>query len=501
MKFLLLLILLSTSAYSGTILDCYSASRPQINGSFEREKLSASTRKELRPFYHELNRLNQKGAEIRAVEARYRELNAIKFPKKEVVDEMHDLDMKYTFLSQEMTVINNNFVDKVQEIYKKKGIPAIVVTDDSGVKILQLDFTRKPRDSRAFEFYRRVSERFGLKKITMSVKDNAQKSFMGYFSPSESRIEMGAEQAVSILQEYINSTGKHESRHAMFFARRNRGAPSIFHTQFHATGSKLLNEQGLYERYMSAEELYTFSTDLQTLAQAFKGKFLTDATMQRSLLRQIAETGDSLKVISDATSEFTGSMINSLTDQLSGKKPIGIQLFPQPNGNVQVQLKDEFNRMATVTLVSEADKKAFVEMQNLSVLRNQAMETEFPQYLTSKGIVPAEFTRKMQADQLTLEEQAIMGNYQKEFELTPTGVRFEQDAERVAKKVIITAKVRLENIRKVAEFQSQEVGRLAPLMGELIKHPTPENIQLVRHKLFEMAKNVKEDYKGFILKN
>ncbi len=502
MKFLFLLIILSTSAFSGTILQCYSLSRPQVNGAFqERRQMSAAIRKELRPFYQELELINEKGREMRALEARYMELHAIKNPRKEVLDEMHDLDMKATFLSQEMTVINNRFVVEVNGIYKKKGIPSIIVTDDKGVMTLQLDFTRAPRNSRAFEFYRRVSERFGVKRITMAVKDNAQKSFRGYFNGAEARIEMGSEQAISLLQEYINVTGKHESRHAMFFAKKNRGTPSIFHTQFHANGSKLLNENGMYERYMSAEELYTFSTDLQTIAQAFKGNLLTDLTKQRALLAQATDKAESLKVLTDATGEFTGSMINSLTDQLSGKKPYGIELFPQPNGNIQVHVIDEFNRVATIDLVSAAEKKAFTQLQKIEETRGQKMEAGFPKYLTDKGIDPAEFTRKMEADQLSLEDKALMGNYSQEFEASPVAVQLKQEAMNSVKQIIITSKVRLEKIRKVAEIQGQEATKLVGLIRELEAHPSPENIQTVRNQMFRMGKNVKEDYKGFILNN
>ena len=500
MKFLFLLLILSTSSYSGTILQCYTSSRPQINGAFqERQQMSAAVRKELRPFYDDLELINRKGAEMRAMEARYRELHEIKNPGKEVIDEMHDLDMKATFLSQEMTVINNSFVRKVNDIYKKKGIPSILVEDEKGVLTLQLDFTRAPRESNAFEFYRRVSQRFGVQRITMSLKENAKKSFRGYFNAAEARIEMGSEQAISLLQEYINVTGKHESRHAMFFAKKNRGTPSIFHAQFHANGSKLLNENGMYDRYMSAEELYTFSTDLQTIAQAFKGKFLTDIPLQRTLLGQATDKAESLKVISDATTEFTGSMINSLTDQSSGKKPYGIKLFPQPNGNVQVQVTDEFNRMATIDLVSEAEKASFARLKKNEELRGQRMEEDFPKYLTGRGIDPAEFTRKMEADQLTLEERATMENYAQEFDASPVAVQLKQDAMNSVKEIIIISKVRLEKIRKVAEFQAQEVGRLTGLIGELQRHPTPQNIQTVRNQMFWMAKNVKEDYKGFVL--
>ena len=522
MKFLILLILFSGSVFSDAIISpaakgllqriCHRGyvnglspkdlkDREEILSAFqERKKMSAAIRKELRPFNKELELIYKKGDEMRAHEARYMTLSRIKNPKKEVLDEMHDLDMKWTFLSQEMNQINNSFVTKMHAIYKKKGLPAKLVEDEKGILVMQLDFSKPPTDKHGFEFYRKVSERFGVQNITMSLKDNAAKSFRGYFNGSASRIEMGPDQAVGLLQEYINTTGKHESRHAMFFAKRNRGAPSIFHTQFRAQGEKLLNDAGMYESYMSAEEIYTFSTDLQTLAQAFKGEMMATVQNQKSMLIQTADKAGSLGVISDATVDFTGSFIKSLTDQLSRKKPIDISINPQKNGMFEINVADEFGRVASINLVSTKEKAVFGKIQKMQEDRAALMDSGFRKVLESKGINPQNYFEKMQSNALSLEEQNLMTEFASAFEFTPAGVALEKSAENALREVLIASKLRLEKIQKVARHQSEEVEVLNKLLKTAYKDPTPQNIQIVKNQMFRMAKNVKEDYKGFILR-
>src|SRR5690606_12170962 len=123
------------------------------------------------------------------------------------------------------------------------------------------------------------------------------------------RMEIGPHQGLQLLEEFVNTTGRHELRHSMFLAKRNRGEDSIFHLQFHASpgGRNLLNKDRMYDAYMSAEELYTFSTDLETYAKIFKGDLITNLENRKNTLNKIYGHNKSLQVVSNASRELAES--------------------------------------------------------------------------------------------------------------------------------------------------------------------------------------------------
>lgn len=473
----------------------------KILGAFqERQRTTAAVRKELRPLNKIYSDIYQKGSEYQKLQARYIELSFKKNPSKEILNEMHDLDMKGTFLSQEMDALNDVFLNSIHDIYKKKGFPSKLVTDKDGRMVLKLNFDSPPTGKHAFEFYREISQKFGLKEVTLSLKENAQHGFGGFFLGSASRLEMGPQQAISLLEEYINSVGKHEGRHAMFFAKRAKGDDSIYHTTFHARGEKLLNDVGMYDRYMSVEEIYTYSTDLQTLAQTFKGKYLTDAKARDALVSQIEGGNDALDKLAKASSEVSESMIKSLVNKLNGKSTEKIMINPYENGSFEVQFADEFGRGTSMQFVSDSEKKLLSTYMDLEKKKVESLDVYLNKKLIERNIDPATISEKLSTGKATLEEKSIVMKMVNDFDQSSEGLKFASQAEGSIKEIIIQSKIKLEGIKKVADHQRFEASILQEMIAKYQKNPTPEQLKLLKNQMFRMAKNVKEDYKGFILK-
>lgn len=496
-----------------------TSSSDEVMAAFnEREKLTAKVSKELKPLLQDVQLANSKGAEMDEIQRAYTKFAAIKPRTKAISDRLHDLEMAHAGVNRELIDLNNNFVQKMHVLFKKDGIPSVIVAtkDDTpawrffpgkdqelGKEILtlKLDFSAAPNSDAAFKYYRRVQKKFGISEVTLSLKDTAERSFLGAFYPGIARLEIGPEGARGLIQEYINSTGKHESRHAMFAAKRKTGDDSIFHTQFQASGDgHLLNEVRYYDTYMSSEELYTFSTDLQSLAQTFKGDSITDEVKRVSLLNQIYNKNEGLITISETQKEVALSMVKSLKKILAQPKevpPVRFQIHE--NGNFELNFSDELGRTTTTTFVSENEKKLLKKYQEAQKEFEAGGEAFIRKEMKARGIDPVAFEKKITENNGTPEDfqliNELYGNYVK----TGQAQKLKDAMVIATRPVIIAAKVRLEKLHKLATIQNREAHVLQGLVIKTAKDP--KHTEAMKKQMFLMAKNVKEDFKGFALKS
>ena len=493
---------------------------PEIQlGAFnEREKLTVKVSKKVKPLIQDTEKAIKIGRDLQEAERAYLMLKAVTPQTKEIAGKLHEVELLWSALNRDLIDLNNGYIKSLHALYKEEGIPSIIVktTDNSeawrffpskdrevaGRELLSLKLNLKtpPQTNRGHNYYQRVQKVFGLEEVTVSLHNTASTSFAGFFSPATARLEIGPEGAKGLLQQYINSIGKHEARHAMFNNKRATGTESIFHTQFFASqDGHLLNQVQFYERFMSAEELYTYSTDLQSLAQIFKGDFLTDQAKKAGLLAQISDKSEGLIQVSKTQVEVTQKMINGLNQTLAkADVSSGIKLDIHPNGNYTMSFSDELGRSAQATFVSEAEKELLKKYQlahqNLKDAANAYLEKE----VKAKGIDVADLSKRIALKQVTAEEVSSLIEIGNRFIKLPEAQTFKAPMDEALRSMVTEAKTRMEKLNKLASIQRAEAARLQITMKQA-PDPSPEKIEEFKKKMFNIAKNVKEQYKGFAL--
>lgn len=477
------------------------------------KKLSSRVSKQLKPLKKDIYESYKIGEKIQQIQAEYRRVSLITPQTTKTKNQLHDLEMLHGAYTRDLIDKNNSFILKMQELFKKQGIPTEVVTtlDDSKawrmfegadretagreVLSLKLSLDSPPTSNQGFNYYRQIQKTFGVESVTLSLSEPAKYGFGGFFSQS-GRLEVGPMGAMNLLSEYVNVIGKHESRHAMFFGKRKRGEASIFHTQFQSSPSgNLLNDKNFYEQYMSAEELYTFSTDLQSLAQVFKGDYISDPVKRLSLLSQIDEGTRGLQQVARTASEVTKKMIESLDVKLAKTNPSNdISLTPKPGGAFDISFTDDLGRSTQISFVSEKEKKLLGSYQAASQKMSDGADEYITKKLIAEGVDLGEFQRKLSEGVLPQEEMQRVLKMGLEFALTPAGKKINQEQLKAYRQILIAAKTRMQSLNQIAEVQLKEAQELE---GLIRMDMTPELIEDVKKQMFLIGKNVKEDYKGF----
>ncbi len=488
-----------------------------VLGSFnDSEKLTAKVTKEVKPLLKATQDAYALGNKLRYAQAKILELSRVKPQTVVIKNTIHDLELAHSALNRELIDLNNDFVTKMHALFKKDGIPSLVVktVDETGawrffktanrevagreVLTLKLDFTATDSTHPGFNYYRRIKKVFGINEATVSLKLTGEASMKGAFLPNLSRIEMGPEGARNLLQHFINTTGKHESRHAMFAHWRVTGDESIFHTQFSASlDGNLLNEIQFYEGYMSAEELYTFSTDLQTMAQSLKGSVLTDLNKRNAILKEINDGTSGLLKVSQTQMDVTKKMIESLQETLAQPlTPPNVSLNVYPLGNYTLTFSDSLGRTTTASFVSESEKLLLSDFKAADKTLKESIEAQIVKDMSSAGVDTADLEKRVGLNLATPDEiRTILGLYAKYVDAPE--FKALKDAKDIAiRPVIIAAKVRMEKLNRLATIQNRE----AKILEEMLKQPTgPSQIEAIKKQMFLVAKNVKERFKGFAL--
>lgn len=458
----------------------------------------------LKPIFEHVQNAYKKGQEISKLKYEMMDLKRVPNPDKVQLDRMAEIEVQYAAITREITDINNKYITELHTIYSGEGIPALIVTRDDGVKILKLDFSAPPTKKTAYEFYRRVQSRFGLKEVTLSLKQNAEAGFGGFFSPAEQRIDMGPGQGLSMLEDYFNSVSKHESRHSMFFHKRAVGDDSIFHTQFFASSKgDLLNADKVYDTYMSSEEVYTFSTDLQSLAQAFSRDVITDAAAKQQLVNQISSHNETFLAVTKSTKGVTQEMVNSLDELKKSINPSeAFQVFKSETDQLSIEFGDKLNRRTSIIMVSEAEKKLAQKMLDAVSARSSYLDQYVTNELVKKGTDIKDFMSRLQQGQVTADEVSSIQKLALEGMNTTQGKILTKELNQTTIPLIQNARENMAALNKLSEIQIGESEKIDKMLKKIIAMKdkvTDEEIAILKHQLFNTAKNVKEDYRGFAL--
>lgn len=460
---------------------------------------------EIQPMYDDVVKANTMAMERRKLVAEAEDLNRVKNMDEAQKLRVPELQKEIARVEGELRLHSNEFTEKLLAKYKEKNIPASIVVDEQGSKTLKLDFSAPHTKNNAFEMFRQVHKKFGLDKVTVSAEETLTNSMLGFFQPNSARIEMGVGQSFSMLEDYFNTVSKHESRHAMFFAKRSRGDDSIFHARFYGShdGYLLNDHKYFYDTYMSAEELYTFSTDVQSLAQVFKGETITNLAQRTQHLEDIAEKAQSLKIVAGTTHDVTEAMIANLDELLT--KPNRAQsmgLVKTPDGNFEVTFRDVLNRGTTVTLVGKNEKKMAQRIMDVNKAMVQKIGNGMEKELLEEGYDLVALENRINTKTMTEADKIALAKVQAEFIASPEGRQILENLDKASIPLINNSRKMMNDLKQLSTVQLKEADELQKLVKVYADPKTggsPEQFKALRDQMFKTAKNVKEDYSGFAL--
>ena len=403
-------------------------------------------------------------------------------------------------LQGEIYVVGNRFSENLFKTFKEKGIP--VEFNYGHPKMVTLDFSQ-PSSNYAVEMYRRVKDRFGIEKLTISLSENTLHSSRGFFMPGRKRLDMGYEQGMDLLREHFNAVSKHESRHGMFFAKRMKGKDSVFHASFKASPDDVyLNQNKYYHEYMSAEELYTFSTDLQTLAQGFKGEYLTDAVKRAEILKVAAKNNKNLSTVAATSKEMSQSMMDSIDEILKSpdlSKHLKIEV-PHGGGRWNVQYTDKNGRTAEQVFVSAADEELVRSANSIRKDLEAKTKVFVDEKLTQAGRNPRMIENDRNYRVVGVEDQKLIDKFTAEYLAGAEGTVLSANLNQTSKEIYLRSREKFQDLNRLSEIQLRASDRLAKDLALYQASPYDSQLRVIRDQMVKTAKNVKEDYSGFALK-
>jgi hypothetical protein len=290
----------------------------------------------------------------------------------------------------------------------------------------------------------------------------------------------------------------------MFFAKRTQGYDSIFHARFFASpDGNLLNGDKVYDTFMSAEELYTFSTDFQSLGQVFKGEFVTDLAKRASLINQIDDHQDMFKIVATAHEKIAVEMMNSLDEiqKSTGKKQF-IHMAQTQDGNWTLRIRDKLKREAELVLVGPEEKALAKKFIDVNGQADAKMNSAIEKKLKELGMDTDAIGAKAQQGKLTPEEGALLNKTYQDYMLSPEALASSKELDLALAPVISNAKKQMSDLKNLATIQvkeAEELDKLLKLYADKKLGGKTAQLEALKDQMFKTAKNVKEGYKGFAI--
>lgn len=335
-----------------------------------------------------------------------------------------------------------------------------------------------------------MKEKFGVEKITISLGENAPLKRAGFYRSSDGRVEIGYQEIINLIEGKVGVTPKHEIRHAIFENKKISNAPSVYQIRFKASqDGKLLNEKMSYDQYMSSEEIYNWSTDLQTYAQQMKGTNAEDLIKHKLLLKPISHKNNGLITLTETGSSLPDGMINNLQKMIQEKNYTTLKLYKYN----EFSFLDDQERMTIMSLVGDERIKLYSSITTARLnLENGVLDFSIPK-LTKRGL----------SDPHSDEYLAAMKQLKQYFSKTPKGLELQSrfnDANLELAKYAIN---RLNDLKKISQAQRTDALLLKGLISKFedpITGGTPEQLIAIKKQMFTIGRNVKEEYKDSILK-
>lgn len=475
---------------------------------------------------YEASKLSKEMGEMIKKERRFREIPGIieknkKMPGTSQV--LQDLQMEYFIIERDLRLFYQKKNQELMKKFKESGFHVTLQSKEYHPwhQYIEIDLAKSKPDKKFVKLYRRLQKKFEFKKVQLDLKTNAETNSGAFFqSPS---IDIGSVQAIEALEDIINLNSQHELRHAMFEAMRNKGQKSIFHTSFYKGHQSTLMSKAPYNEFLTSEEVYTFSTDLQQYAKSLDDKKIMAMTDDHRaiLFDDISSKSGYLESILLGTEDMTTGALQAIREIIPAYKQNSTPLkvinnFGPRIGSydspILVKRGDEWSlaihdikkRVTDIPLVSAEEKRMAESIQQLS----EELELKSLEYIekNKSQAMPSGYIRREKLNALDDADRMAISKMKEDYFKTPEGSKLKKSLSDQSQEALNIAEERLKLLQKFSEAQLKEVQSLHTLLskhqdGMIIEtfqntfHVTSdihlEEIKKIREKMYAIASNVK----------
>ncbi|MGE3611201.1 MAG: hypothetical protein AB7I27_16535 [Bacteriovoracaceae bacterium] len=369
---------------------------------------------------------------------------------------------------------NNDYIRKIYLVLKDEGIPVEVVTN-KGQFSLKLNFSQMNKNSKVSAFYRRIQKSFLVDNYTFNPAENLKHGANAFYLNRD--INLSAAQMIDLLSDKVNYVGLHEGRHAMFHAKRVRNEESIYSIDFLSNQEfnlhNGLNKAYLYRNNLSAEEVYTFSTDLRYFAKRLTGDPKVDEAMIKAIKGKLFGLSD----VGKTTNLLSHNALNIVNDLLSGKKGANyLSIGKGTDGHLRLVLLDEFERPVMFTIVNPDQSAQLLKVYS-KVLD---LDNRFQNFAKARA----------EQSGLNLEDVKVKAQIRAEFDRI--NIQSSKEILTPIKSILESSKEKLIKLEEISRMQS--MGAKSQL-DRLNTKGTQIDTQALRMNLFSLSRNVNENYK------
>jgi hypothetical protein len=177
-------------------------------------------------------------------------------------------ELSYTDVNSKAIIDHSNkLVEKMKSILEYKNIDFRIqkqILPEFNIEINYIEISPKYVDSNdSFELVYRLKNKLNTNAVTVHPLDNVIYHSHGFSDSSSLRVEIGVRSLLEqLIFDQVQVTTRHEFTHASFITKRAKGTSSIYNHSFISFGDKNLTSNGrYYKKYMSNEELYTYSNN------------------------------------------------------------------------------------------------------------------------------------------------------------------------------------------------------------------------------------------------
>lgn len=393
-----------------------------------------------------VNELRRKGKDYRELQEKLEILE--KSPDKSLYEAKKKLLKK---LEREITNDSDVLVHKIKEKLDKAGIDnKITIDPEDGLKI-DLVFDSNMTKNKTVKFLKKIKDKTNLRSVTLGPRENIIKGSSGFFSGSEKRLEMGVNFFDDFLKGKIDYVSRHESRHAIFYSMRRRGQDSIYHLNFRSNGKVQVNGSDAYKNYMSAEELYTHSTDMQSFARDLKNLKDLDSKNAKGLLELIKRKNVGLISLTENLETHADESIEAIKNLMKEPKITSFNIKKSSIRGYEVKLKGPSQIESTFNLVNESDIELIEDInraESFYLEKSTKYVTEkIKQEFKDKS---ADVVKKMRDGLLSASEKEKKAEIELAFTKSPEGVALNNQISISVKKLGDTLTKKLEKVRDLA---------------------------------------------------
>lgn len=178
----------------------------------------------------------------------------------------------HNYKMKDLVRFNNDIIERISKIIRRSSVDIEILEstfDDNGTqysyKLIDLEDLEDLRESRSKTLKKmsRFLERGHVKELHIDLLGNFHAQSGGYFSPSEEKISLSKRIVTRIFKKDLPGfVTKHETMHAIFKVMAKNLIDSIYHTQFIAIKKGKLYHEGIYDKYISFEELYNYANNI-----------------------------------------------------------------------------------------------------------------------------------------------------------------------------------------------------------------------------------------------